>query len=228
MEILLFLFQMSDNFEDSKGENPMDQSENPLDQSENPLDQSINPWQVDSVQAFLYLHCPECVFVTPLKEQGNFQDHAIENHPLSLQGVYGKLSVKKELNSEENLESLNLIKTELASKLDSEIKYSGLIETKNIGGLDIQFHKCPTCDSSFERMSHLKRHISSVHEDKRPHACTECEMKFKQKYHLKRHFSRAHGTEFDPDWNVKEEVEESGQQGIAYYHKRFFIRPRWR
>ena len=89
---------MSDNFEDSKGENPMDQSENPLDQS-------INPWQVDSVQAFLYLHCPECVFVTPLKEQGNFQDHAIENHPLSLQGVYGKLSVKKELNSEENLMS---------------------------------------------------------------------------------------------------------------------------
>ena len=84
IEISLFLFQMSDNFEDSKGENPMDQSENPLDQS-------INPWQVDSVQAFLYLHCPECVFVTPLKEQGNFQDHAIENHPLSLQGVYGKL-----------------------------------------------------------------------------------------------------------------------------------------
>jgi hypothetical protein len=51
------------------------------------------------VQAFLYLKCPECVFKSPLKEQGNFQDHAIENHPLSLQGVYGKLSVKKELNS---------------------------------------------------------------------------------------------------------------------------------
>ena len=67
-----------ENFEDSKSE---------------------NPWQVDSVQAFLYLHCPECVFVTPLKEQGNFHDHAIENHPLSLLGVFGKSNIKEEHHS---------------------------------------------------------------------------------------------------------------------------------
>lgn len=43
---------------------------------------SINPWQVDSVQAFYFLKCPECTFTH--KEESNFQTHAIENHPLSV------------------------------------------------------------------------------------------------------------------------------------------------
>ena len=40
-----------------------------------------NPWQVDSIESFTYLKCPECVFDT--KEKSCFQNHAIENHPLS-------------------------------------------------------------------------------------------------------------------------------------------------
>ena len=40
-----------------------------------------NPWKVDSIWAFTYLHCPECEFNT--RESNNFQDHAVENHPLS-------------------------------------------------------------------------------------------------------------------------------------------------
>jgi uncharacterized Zn-finger protein len=130
---------------------------------------------------------------------------------LSLLGVYGKNAVKKEFNLEESLEN-DLIKTESSN---SEIKPS-LTETKVIGGEEFTFHKCPSCESSFERMAHLKRHISSVHEDKRPHACTECDMKFKQKYHLKRHFASAHGAEFDPDFNVKEEAEEGGEENYGY------------
>ena len=41
-----------------------------------------NPWLVDSLQDFLFLKCPECTFDT--KEEENFQEHAIERHPLSL------------------------------------------------------------------------------------------------------------------------------------------------
>ena len=41
-----------------------------------------NPWLVDSLQDFLFLPCPECTFDT--KEEENFQEHAIERHPLSL------------------------------------------------------------------------------------------------------------------------------------------------
>ena len=38
-----------------------------------------NPWQVESVQAFVYINCPECSFKT--KEEGFFQDHAVASHP---------------------------------------------------------------------------------------------------------------------------------------------------
>ena len=40
-----------------------------------------NPWLVESLQAFTFLKCPECVFDS--KEEATFQDHAIGNHPLS-------------------------------------------------------------------------------------------------------------------------------------------------
>ena len=42
---------------------------------------TFNPWQVEGIQAFSYLNCPECSFKT--KEEPYFQHHAIQNHPLS-------------------------------------------------------------------------------------------------------------------------------------------------
>ena len=41
----------------------------------------VNPWQVDSIEAFNCLMCPECIFVT--KEKQMFEKHAVNNHPLS-------------------------------------------------------------------------------------------------------------------------------------------------
>ena len=52
-----------------------------------------NPWQVDSLQHFLFLKCPECTFET--QEDLSFQDHAIENHPLSFV-FFGQTFVKEE------------------------------------------------------------------------------------------------------------------------------------
>ena len=43
---------------------------------------TYNPWQVESLEAFSYLKCPECPF--DCKEDVIFQDHALENHPLSI------------------------------------------------------------------------------------------------------------------------------------------------
>jgi hypothetical protein len=40
-----------------------------------------NPWNVESVQEFSFLNCPECSFKT--KSSKLFCDHAVENHPLS-------------------------------------------------------------------------------------------------------------------------------------------------
>ena len=40
-----------------------------------------NPWKVESIQDFSCLKCPECVFYT--KEENDFENHAVANHPLS-------------------------------------------------------------------------------------------------------------------------------------------------
>ena len=48
---------------------------------------TVNPWQVDSVQAFVCLKCPECTF--DAKKGEIFRDHALENHPLSFV-LFGK------------------------------------------------------------------------------------------------------------------------------------------
>ena len=40
-----------------------------------------NPWQVDSIQDFICLKCPECDFCS--KEEIGFQKHAINCHPMS-------------------------------------------------------------------------------------------------------------------------------------------------
>ena len=40
-----------------------------------------NPWKVESIQEFSCLKCPECVFFT--KEENDFENHAMANHPLS-------------------------------------------------------------------------------------------------------------------------------------------------
>ena len=53
-----------------------------------------NPWQVGSIQEFYFLKCPECTFDT--KEESQFQEHAVENHPLSF-ALFGK-SEKSEIN----------------------------------------------------------------------------------------------------------------------------------
>ena len=54
-----------------------------------------NPWQVESIQAFYWLKCPECPFDT--KEENHFEIHASKNHPLSY--VYFGQKHKNELET---------------------------------------------------------------------------------------------------------------------------------
>ena len=66
-----------------------------------------NPWLVDSIQDFSCLKCPECTFDS--KQETDFQDHAIQNHPLS--------SVLFENKFRENLNG-NIDKEELENTTD--------------------------------------------------------------------------------------------------------------
>ena len=54
-----------------------------------------NPWNVDSIEAFTFLKCPECLFDT--KEETHFLEHAFENHPMS--SVFFGKRLKEEYNS---------------------------------------------------------------------------------------------------------------------------------
>ena len=61
---------------------------------------SQNPWQVDSIEVFYYLKCPECKFDT--QEEVTFQDHAVANHPLSFI-LFGKSEITQISVDPENL-----------------------------------------------------------------------------------------------------------------------------
>ena len=41
----------------------------------------LNPWSVDSIEAFSFYCCPECIFRS--KEQNFFEAHALQNHDQS-------------------------------------------------------------------------------------------------------------------------------------------------
>ena len=63
-----------------------------------------NPWQVDSIQTFYCLKCPECMFFS--HEEFNFKHHAMENHPLSYL-LFGKSENNEEMaQHEENYGNL--------------------------------------------------------------------------------------------------------------------------
>ena len=63
-----------------------------------------NPWQVDSIEDFYVLKCPECAFFSKL--ENSFQDHAVKNHYLS-----HILFSESTLFNEHEFESDNISKT---------------------------------------------------------------------------------------------------------------------
>ena len=83
---------------------------------------SVNPWQVDTIQAFWFLKCPECTFDS--KEEEIFLGHAAENHPLSyvFLDTYVLLDKTQKIDPKmvEN-DILNSIKTEETQEKPFEI-----------------------------------------------------------------------------------------------------------
>ena len=53
-------------------------------------------------------------------------------------------------------------------------------------------HECKLCDYSSGWLSHLKDHITAIHERKKPHKCSSCDASFSTNYGLKRHIACVH------------------------------------
>ena len=153
-----------------------------------------NPWNVDSLQEFYFLKCPECTFDT--KKEIIFQEHAIENHPLSIvlfnddidnkDGVESKfLEIKQEPPNDfcevnydalENEEALNY-KTD--QSYESSKCHQGIKEENSLIQKGNKVHKklnvsisgnfsCSDCDSSFDVKAKLGQHKRRVHGIKKP------------------------------------------------------------
>ena len=129
-----------------------------------------NPWQVESIEAFYVFKCPECNF--DAKEEIMFQNHAVENHPLS--GLlFGKAEVET-VNPEEILDLL--IKTELPENSfeneDYEIMsgkpFEKFAEDSNgqIDSVKAESYEpffCKFCVESFSDLNDMKMHLK-IHE----------------------------------------------------------------
>ena len=57
----------------------------------------MNPWDVENLQDFYYLCCPECVFRT--KEENEFTTHCLNLHPNSMR-FFGKMAPEPDVKDE--------------------------------------------------------------------------------------------------------------------------------
>ena len=62
---------------------------------------SDNPWDVDSIEVFSTLKCPECIFDS--QEEDIFRLHAVENHPMSFVLFGKKIKDEEENENTENI-----------------------------------------------------------------------------------------------------------------------------
>ena len=80
-----------------------------------------NPWQVESIEAFYFLKCPECMFFT--KADSTFYKHAVENHSLSF-ALFGKPVKSKELLAQKGILNEEHIKLKQTKNCDQELWFS--------------------------------------------------------------------------------------------------------
>ena len=78
-----------------------------------------NPWQVESIKAFYYLKCPECQYHT--KEENLFENHAVENHPLS-NVFFENKTVTKLFDTKSKSLSISGIESENSDILEEAVK----------------------------------------------------------------------------------------------------------
>ena len=117
-----------------------------------------NPWEVESIEAFYFLKCPECTFYA--KDDKAFHLHAVENHQLSFV-FFGKPEVKI-LTPEEILD--------LPEK-SFEIKDNETLSerTTNDSNLQIESEKsksdelfsCKFYFKLYSELNNMKRHLKN-------------------------------------------------------------------
>ena len=137
-----------------------------------------NPWMVDNVSYFYFLNCPECAFKT--KSKNIFQDHAVENHPLScvlFENSFESDPITFDLNEPNQIleeimfpepDNTTLVSKKEANdkKYKSQSKFDDIPLPQSNEGKPGLYHLCEFCDyestNEFQFKNHIKAHGSSV------------------------------------------------------------------
>ena len=165
-----------------------------------------NPWRVESIKAFYYLKCPECKYDS--KEESTFEDHAIENHPMSYE-LFGKNKVlsyfgKKKSVKAKEFDSVMIKEEEMSgfSEKETNCEPFDFCQTEMVDLNDsrdfCEVKKEPVDDNfSIEDHSNLKnqiaydhegQHFMSVHEEKKPYKCSYSDIGEVKKELIDEHF----------------------------------------
>ena len=159
-----------------------------------------NPWLIGDLNIFLYYCCPECDERNHTKE--SFVQHALEHHPMAKENLeivgmkeepYDDTYYDEDEGGVDGDQShLFYASAEYGDENDSDYEEdSNVIKTKKF--------KCDSCDMSYTRKEHLKRHVNAVHEGKKNYNCNFCEMGFSRKDYLKRHVASIHKDQAEND-----------------------------
>jgi KRAB domain-containing zinc finger protein len=156
-----------------------------------------DPWQVDSIQDFWFLRCPECSFDT--KEEEHFRVHAIKNHPESL-GLFEKTVKEEAIDTSFENEEQNYKITDYFNKIPSDSLFLSSIcpevlikeeDIEKISDYDGKRYNCFQSDNIFTGITGQKVQVDTVHKGAR-YNCENCDRKFSQKWQLFVHIKADH------------------------------------
>ena len=169
---------------------------------------NTNPWKVDSIQEFYFLKCPECPFTH--KEENYFQNHAINNHPLSV-AFFSEQTLEPISNFDEcnkvdtDLNAVvkeELIETENDVELDSVDGFRTLENDQICRSINISneefYQSISNKPGKFENVQNTPntpipiRHITSVREGVKQLKCQICYSVFTNRSHINRHIASVH------------------------------------
>jgi uncharacterized Zn-finger protein len=169
---------------------------------------NTNPWQVDSIEAFSCLKCPECNFYS--RDENYFQNHAMANHPCSVV-FFGKHEeyiamtpeeYQKKFNKQSNLDETSScqIKVEIKQEIvenESKLNDSELVDEsyENLNGQEETFENDPSDfnhDIDLEDID-LKSKSETTIIRNQPYRCSLCNKGYAQKKWLIKHFKTVHG-----------------------------------
>ena len=153
-----------------------------------------NPWQVNSINAFSFLKCPECSFDT--KEELIFQDHALGNHPLSFV-LFGKTCHEdEEIEPQEIL--VDPVFIDIKQELPDTINESNHSESVEKSGAEEKsydmVHVGKEFDDSIVKEEETIFEITSNEQEKSNKTDFKCPCGYRSetRYRMKKHIAQQH------------------------------------